>query len=247
MSNFFFKDCNNVCTPNRNCIFKGIGTCTDLVSTFCCNTHARMFGLVYKRRSYTNGHNRQWSSIVTYVHSITDLNLPLFVNADQKVYTDEIQNYVKSWQEQFNINENQVCEYATKILSLISAPMHSCVIPGWMGDSNSKIIIYDPTQNENSAFPVTALPLLYRMLLCYTIPSITKTKESRVDFQHNITMKKSIGDTGVFHITMDNKDSVLKYTDNANCVATPLVLVGLFDVGETENTEKIFITPTRLN
>lgn len=220
------------CTPltqmrrqDTACVFSSLGNCKEHVSKYVCNNHARIFGLVYKHVHYTDGDNEMVSRIVAYTSAVNNLSIPLFLDDDGKVLLNEVYTFATNVAHNYpNINADDLSNIIACNLGL-NAQEDVCKLGGWLDDPGSEIILHDVAAGELRY--TNDIPKLHRILLHYSVPSLTwnETTQSHVYFVDNIGLSRCPV-TGTYKFMLLNKQSVLKYTDHANCVATPLVLTG---------------------
>lgn len=218
------------CTPvtqmrrqDTACVFSSLNNCKEHVSKYLCNNHARIFGLVYKHAHYTDGDNEMVSRIVTYTSAVNNLSIPLFCDEDGKVLLNEVHTFATNVAHNYpNINADDLSNIIACNLGL-SAQEDMCKLGGWLDDASSQVILHDVTTGALRS--TKDVPKLHRILLHYTVPSLTynESTQAHVYFVDNIGLVRSPV-TGTYKFSLLNKQNVLKYTDHANCVATPLVL-----------------------
>ena len=211
----------------RACYFDGISPCREMISEYICNEHAELFGLVYELVDYTDGNNDNRSKIVTYICSLSNFHLPLFLNANGEVLVNEIHAFALTIQN--NHPNIKIEEFENKIACLMgmSAFEVKCSFGGWLDDESSSIIVQQP----DTVSVINQLPPLHRMLLRYTSPSITKNlaNESQTYLIPTLSLEyDSMNPTTItYHFIIPNKKVVLKKTTRPNSVATPIVVNAL--------------------
>lgn len=236
---------NNCYTPasysaKLSCIFAGINHCSDQISEYICNNHARIFGLTYKRATYTNGENATWSKIVTYQISQSDINIPLFYNlTDGIIDLPSVRDYVASKAAEADISESYINLYAQKITCLLNSTTtfnDRCIIQSWVSAPNTKIIVTG-TDSSLSAYDICSIPPLHRMLFAYTNPTTMSLGEETILIRREHIILTDTGDG--FKFTTAYKKEILKYNPNdPTCIATPLNLHA--STSKTINTEATF-------
>jgi len=250
LTTFSFCSTNPQNHYNR-CILSQCGQCNDHVSKFICNSHAKLFGLIYKRILTCTANNHTQSRIVTYIHTPVEFELPLFIDFENSI-TDmtEVQSYLAAMQAVHKFPDNIMTNIARSVSCLSGLdPINRdrCELTGWLSNEMSEIYLYAPQNNENNmglAYKSMNLPLLHRMLLCYTKPSILVESESSTKvYIPNIGLTKR---GGKYYITILNKDILLKYIGNErDYIASPLCLLGSEQNNNKANATRTFnrITP----
>lgn len=247
MATYINSNCDIPFRLNEDCMFKNIGSCVDKVSSYICNSHARIFGLTYKRVSFVNGENKSWSKIVTYICGYNDFRLPLFHNLDTNITAmSEVTDFILSVKNSLNISNEHVSKYVDRILSQIGVTtinMDRCFQRGWVSSPSSEIILYDPDEENQISYPGMDLPMLHKKLLCYMEPSILINNVS----QYNVFRPEFVALTRMddsFQFVVINKKELLKY-DGEDSVATILTLFALMEKNSSSDDDLKTIRQTR--
>lgn len=210
--------------PRKTCRFKDVSPCRDQVSKHICNEHARIFGLAYRVVSYTNGNNDCWSSIESYICSNSNFHLPLFIDTNCEVLMSEIQSFALAACNTFPNIKLKGLEDAIACLMNLSAYDNNCTFGGWLDDENTRLIV----QNQDGVQGLSYIPPLHRLLFHHSKPSLTRNSVdgSQIYLVPNVSLQYDVSNStaATYHFVVPNKEYVLKYTDNPDCVATPLVL-----------------------
>lgn len=242
----FFNNCSNWHEQNYTCIFNGLGNCRDQISQFICNSHAKIFGLIYKRFSYTDGDNYHRSGVNTYVYTNTKLNIPLFLDGKAQIMSNDINTFADNvWQNYFNNMSGGEAKQKFKDMIAcnvgINALQTRCKLGNWMDDPTS----YIQALSSNDTYQIMytqSLPMLHKMLFFYIPPHITKhepspqhSTSSETIFINNLTLCYDPYTNGYNFINPIGK-LILKWTDHPDCVATRLVITGGRIVSSTHDT-----------
>lgn len=225
------------------CIYSGVSPCRDQVSQFICNAHARFHGLIYKIAHYTNGDNDTWSTINTYVHTMSNLNIPLFKTPDNVTMLAEIHNFTMSICQNYpGLVKRELLADKISCLLGINAISDACKIGGWLDEDSSYLFMRQP---DGILRRFTNVPRLHKILFYYTKPSITVDGNSQLFLTDNVLLTAN-STTGGYSFNMIGKQLLLKHTNNDYCVATPIVLSGKRTTTNTTPTLHSFM-PIRNN
>jgi hypothetical protein len=92
---------------------------------------------------------------------------------------------------------------------------------GWLDESTTALIV----NNQGEINCMEELSFLYTVLFYYAHPSITINVATGTQIYEASNIQLAFNTfTSTYNFMFINKDSLLKYTDNRNYVATPLVL-----------------------
>lgn len=219
-----FNDAN--LQQKKTCRFKDVSPCRDLVSTYICNEHASIFGITYKTASYQNGNNDVWNNIESYISSQANFSLPLFLDSHGEILLSEIHTFAMA---ACNTHPNirvEALKNTIACLMGLNAYDKNCSLGGWLDDSKTKIILQD---RENKPKTLENLPPLHKMLLHYSKPSVTMLNsedKSQIYLVPNLSLQYEINNSThpTYRFIVPNKKVLLKWTNKADCVATPIVL-----------------------
>lgn len=228
-SSSIFSCSPNYAEPkNKICIFEGVSPCRDHVSQVICNAHAELFGLIYKTASYHNGENDVWSKIVTYISSNNSLNIPLFVDASNKIILDEVRTFCLNVKNNFptiklDVLENRIaCLCGLNQFGGATACRYS-----WFDDVGSYVIVRN--RNANVSY-TNNIPQLHKALFYHTQPSNIRNSATNATTYLVANVSLTYNDTSNnFAFVVPNKSILLKYTTKNDCVATPVVIDGARD------------------
>lgn len=223
------------CNPLMNqrtpkmCIFNGVSPCRDQVSPRICNAHAELFGLTYRLVSYLTGDNTPHTKIVTYVSSLNNLYIPLFVDSRNSVCLDEVQSFTMNLIQTYP--SIRVDEFQSRMASLLGVSAYDCppCPMSWLDDTNSCLVVqYTNSAGEGQIMYYHHLPTLHRVLLAHCDASYLSMSNARYNYRiPNIALRPEANNPSRFAFQLLNKSMIFKWTNNPNCVATPLVLDAL--------------------
>lgn len=226
------------------CPFKDVSPCYNQVSPYICNEHLQWFGLFAKRCDYTDGENNNTSRIEIYCTSYNSLRIPLFINPSGVYILDQINNFANEIKSKFNnVDTIKLCNALTCSVGLSNSRfLDNCLIGSWLNEPDVMLFVKD-RNGELSTIDVKMLPNLHKILFWHVKPSCirNRTTDSYTYSPHTLILKyEPSSDSYMFEL--ENKSIVLKYTDNPDCVATPLVLCAIRYI--TKSKENIEYRPT---
>lgn len=207
------------------CRFKEVSLCRDHVSKYICNGHAELFGITYKLQNYLDANNNAWSRIISYICSSSSFNLPLFVEESGEISISEIHSFALSVCATHPNIKKDAFKNAIACLMGINAYESNCDCEGWLDDDSAKILV----QKNNDISTLSGLPTLHKILFHYSKPSFifNISEDSQLYMLPTISLQYDISS---FQFRVPNKDTVLKWTSQPNCVATPIVLNAMLDI-----------------
>lgn len=223
---------------NKTCVFKGVSACGDHVSHLICNNHAGLFGIIYKVANYKNGDNNVWTKIVTYISTNANLSIPLFQDSYAKILASDIRSFALNV---CNINQNiNVDEFQNRIACLMGVNIFTNLEDSkkcWLDDPLTEIILRK-VDEEPKAF--RGIPLLHKILFHYTSPSVIRNPKSgsQTYLVTNLSLTYNHANDR-YSFEVPNGSCVLKWTENENCVATPIVLDAIRVISE-QNEDRTF-------
>lgn len=228
---FTCQPLNNAQQP-KTCIFKGVSPCQDQVSHVICNAHAAIFGLINKPASYKNGDNDVWTKIHTYNVSSNNVSIPLFMDSNSKILMSEIRSFcINACHNYRNITVEALI---TRISCLMGVNINSAqdfCNKSWFDDPGSALIIRN---NSGNIQYFKDLPQLHKYLFYYINASNIKNTASRSETYLVANLSLTRNDSSdTYAFVIPNKSYILKYTDDPDCVATPLVLDGIREISSS--------------
>nr|AHW98247.1 VP39 [Nilaparvata lugens endogenous nudivirus] len=201
----------------------GVSPCRDQVSQFICNVHSRFHGLIYKVAHYTNGDNDTWSRINTYVHTMSNLDIPLFKTQGNATLLSEIQNFTMNVCQMYpGLVKRELLAEKVSCLLCINAISDSCKIGGWLDEETSYLFIRGA---DRILRRYQNLPRLHKILFYYTKPSTTINGNTQLHLTDNALLNWQPS-TSSYSFSLIGKQLLLKYTNDESCIATPIVLSG---------------------
>jgi len=237
MSSFFSCQSQfNNGPEQRKCAFEGVSPCRDHVSHLICNAHSRLFGLVHQPANYCTDAGDVWSKINVYAASQNSLSIPLFMDNTSKVLMSEIKTFTMTVCNR--VPSIKVDVFQDRIAYLLGVNMYGNIPDcnqSWLSEPNSALIVR--SRNENVQY-YNNLPQLHRILLFYANASNIRNSNtgSTIYLIPNLSLTyNSSSDT--FAFVVPNKKILLKYTDNPNCIATPIVLDGRREIISNSNDQ----------
>lgn len=193
------------------------------VSKFFCNEHAEIFHLYYQNTFYQNGNDDTWTSIDTFVTGTGLLNIPLFLDSNCEVLMSEIKTFALSAKHRKpNIDVRELENMIACYMNLTA--YDNCVVGGWLDDSSTKLIV----QTGDTIQSLSYIPPLHKMLFFYTKPAILRNESdgSQVYLVPNVSLQSTMNTSSAqtYQFTIPNREYMLKYADQLNNLATPVVL-----------------------
>lgn len=231
MATSFYK-----CPPQykqKFCVFENLSSCSDHEGEFFCNKHLQMiFKLTIKPADYTTVSNNHANRLETYICSNTKLKINLFVDfRNNNILLPDVVQYARYIAEN---NKNQgiiESKLADNIGYYLGMNAYSRVTdyttcrswvnePGvYIAQLEGKVLTYVPGKT---------LPNLHKMLLSGMRPSFYFNQATQIKrvFLENFIMEldESINK---YVFTTINDHLTLKYTNNKNCVATPITVMAI--------------------
>lgn len=224
--------------PAKTCIFSGVSRCEDRVSPLICNRHAAIYGLINIVAHYHDGDNNSWSKIVTYAHSTSNINIPLFTDSNNKVNMNEVSAFCINAHNNFpDINYERLIRCMTSLLEIDATSCFIDCSKSWYDDIGSFLLVKN---NTGSIQFFKELPLLHKCLFYFINASTIRNikAESETYLVPNLVLTRSDSDD-TYAFTVPNKKLLLKYTDKPNCVATPLVINGIREISYKQ-TDRVY-------
>lgn len=229
---FTCQSLNNNNQQPKTCIFEGISPCREQISHVVCNAHAALFGLIYKTASYHDGENDIWTKIETYISSSNNINIPLFMDSNSKILMSEIRAFcINACNNHPSI---KVEPLSARIACLMGVSMNSAqdyCRKSWFDDPNSALVIRN---NTGDIQYFKDLPQLHKYLFYYI--NASNIRNSKTDTETYLVPNLSLthnDSSDSYSFIVPNKKNILKYTDNPDCIATPLVLDGIKEVSQS--------------
>lgn len=212
-----------------SCRFKEVSSCREQVSKYICNGHAELFGITYKLASYLDGNNNAWSNIESYISSSSSFNLPLFIDANGEISMSEIHSFALSVSTTHPNIKIEAFQNAIACLMGINAYDNMCKFGGWLDEEFSTVLV----QDNNDVRSINDLPHLHALLFHYSKPSLSLNNSdgSQVYLIPTISLQY---DMSTYKFRVPNERSVLKWTTQPNCVATPIVLNAIRQTSSTQ-------------
>lgn len=211
-------------TKQQNvCMFEGVSQCRDHVSQVICNAHALLFGLINKPTHYHNGDNDVYSKIVTYAAASNNINIPLFMDSNNKILMSEIRAFARNIGSNFSsINSAVFEERIACLMGLNMVPNQPLCRNTWFDDPGSAIII----RNSDAQIQYfNELPHMHKALFQYVSASNIRSAQSDTETYLIVNLSLTRNDSeDKYAFVTPNKATLLKYTDRPGCVATPLVM-----------------------
>lgn len=216
------------CVPYNNrsvtktCVFQGVSPCHDQINERICNAHAELFGLTYRVVSYHNGDNEAWTKVVAYISDTSSLNIPLFIDYNNKILVQEIRAFAINKQNIFpNINVELFQERIACLMGLNAFGTTLDCHTSWLDDPTASIIL---RRNGELSFFNEVPPLHKILFACVEASNIRNVDAGTyVYLIANVSLTYNEA-TSTYAFVMLNKNSILKWTNKPNCVATPVVL-----------------------
>ncbi|UDM55394.1 VP39 [Phenacoccus solenopsis nudivirus] len=211
---------------------------SDRASRYICNDHAEIFQLNYLCRTTTNGDNNQRSEIFTVITSQTRFNLPLFVRGPNKIDADELTTFVTMVTTRHKNIQPDLLYSAISSLLHSSPRMYMHYTESWLDREDNMLYGHSDT---NQCFRVCTkdLPLLHKMLFCYSKPSLTMLDETTADFEPVTTIcLKSEKSQRTPYFTTPNPKNVLKYI-NKDSIIGNFVICGERTIPKKHNVTEI--------
>lgn len=243
MATSFYR-CPNPQVKQKFCIFENLSQCAEQEAESICNKHFHIvFKLIAKQVDYTSVSNNHTTKLETYNCSNTKLKIMLFVDLnDGKVLMGDIlqySRYIVDNNKNQGINEIKLADILGYYLGLNAFNrVTDFTFNSWLNDPGAYIgLMVGKTITYVEA---KCLPPLYRRILAHTRPSFyynKATKNKRVFLENLCLMLDESSNKYAF--TSINDEVTLKYTNNKNCVATPLTLMAIH-IDYQENKPTLF-------
>lgn len=218
-------------TVEKRCVLYELGGCADAVSPFLCNAHAEMFQLIYKLRDYTDGNNNHMPKIETYANTTTNLNIPLFIDQMGVASLPEICSFATQIQSNFRGRSFDIQKLINILSCLVGISAYNdtlCNIGGWLNEPTS--LLYAVHNDQIMTMRAKNVTRLFKVLFYYSYPSTTVTiKDDRTEEQQIMVENTALvynSSTTSYAANFVNHETLLKWTRNPDCVATPIVLFG---------------------
>lgn len=229
-----------------SCILQGLGNqCIDHDVGEMCNNHLKIFSMQNRLTSYVDGHNNQKTRPETLYFSHNNLSLPLFRNKNNIVSTQQIHQFAKNAEKLHLIDGTKLAQIISCYCGLntyVDDLTPDCRT--WLDEEKNFVNFFDG--NKVTKHLSKNLPRLHKLLLKHCYPSIVKNLKSDTTtyMLENVHFEYDNATDG-YYLTLTNKDLLLKYTDQPNCVASPLVISGCRFIDDDENI--IHLRRSRLN
>lgn len=214
------------CYPKKiekNCMFRNAGGCGDHVSPDICNRHASIFGIEYGTISCLNGNNDSWSKIVMYVVSTTNLYLPLFIDKFGTILSDQVRDFMREASR--NLNENEAMKIHDILACLLGVHMYDTdngCNTSWLNEKDSHVIRF---ASNNDISYTQNIPQFYKNIFKYAQPSLLSNSSTGTQVYSVPNVALTYDETNdSYAFAMTNKSSLLKKTNEPDCLATPIVL-----------------------
>ncbi|AUQ44003.1 vp39-like protein [Esparto virus] len=229
---------NSSSRGSPQCVFEGVSPCRDQVSHLICNEHSRLFGLIHQPASYCTDSGDVWTKINLYSASQNSLNIPLFMDINGKILMSEIKNFSINVCTRFpNIN---ITEFQARIANLLGVQMYG-ISPdcdqSWLSEVTSSLIVRN---NANGAYYYQNVSRLHKILFYYA--NVSNVRNSNTNTAIYLVPNLSLtynNSSNVLSFIVINKKILLRYTDDPNCVATPIVLDGRRDISTGDQDQTI--------
>lgn len=221
----FRCDINREQREKKVCIFAKVSSCSDHVSKYICNTHARLFGLEYARADYTNGENQSWSRINAYYVGPAAIKIPLFLNQNNQIDTGAINDFALNAIATSGIPETSELGDAISCLVGFNAIQRDCKIQSWLDESGATLLVN--RRSKGTVEYINTIPALHKYLFAHTKPSVVKNAETGGESITPSTLGLVVDESNRLHFEMMNPKTFCKMTDSPNCVATPITLLAI--------------------
>lgn len=206
----------------------------DAPNPYLCNTHAKLFGLTYKRTQQINGSNQSETSIRAYSISNTNLKIPLFINKDGAISFKEMTTFFSNRMTRDTSKVNPLLQAICSSSALNCTPMETT----WV---DSAKFIYMGADDVPKYLPGAELPALTKIILRHMIPSMVNpqngTRHHRLE---HLVLRTGVDDYE-YAFVQENPMHLLKMldVDNVNAdvtLLTPLVVAALYESTNGEPT-----------
>lgn len=233
MATSFYK-CPNPQIRQKFCVFENLSQCSDQEGEFFCNRHLHtIFKLYIKPADYTTVSNNHSNKLETYICSNTKLKINLFVNKrndrNEVLMSDILQyaRYVADNNKNQGLNEIKLADALGYYLGLNAfTRVTDYSFRSWVNEPGVYIAQLD---GRNITYiEGKSLPTLHQMILAHMRPSFyynIATKNKRVFLENFCLMLDESSNKYMF--SSINDEFTLKYTNNRNCVATPMTVMAI--------------------
>lgn len=215
----------------NSCVFAGIGTCQDFVSSVICNSHSKLFNIANERLALTTGSGVQRSVVVPFMWE-RSLSIPLFLTEKGSINMHELINFVDNICQRYPNMQKHRQNLITKITCLMepkplqlesrwnmSMPMHA-YDHGWISREGSALALYKDTRIQ---VYLPKIPILFQALLYHAEPSHVLTENGAMQVKIPNVGLLCDGTSGHVRLGALIQDPLV-LTQDMNSYAVPLVV-----------------------
>lgn len=226
---------------SKKCIFRNVSACMGFVAgSEICNRHLAPFNLKLVHSHYCDANNERFSRPNLYMTG--NLNVPLFRTPEGTVDTVAINTFAESAKDK----DSQINE--VELANAIACAMGiSAIQPektnSWLEDTPVYVI------DQNNEYSQLILPYLHRIIFKFALPAfISRVGPEYIMLDPNVVLTHNpyfVG-TDAFKFKVTKKSKTFVYTDEENCVASPLVLEAFYN-NTQERAVQCFSTKPRIS
>lgn len=209
---------------SKKCIFRNVSACMGFITgSDVCNRHLAPFNLKLVYSHYCDANNERFSRPNLYLTG--NLHVPLFRTAEGTVDTAAINTFAESAKDK-DPQINSI-EFANAIACAMGiAAVQPEKTNSWL--ENAPVYVVD----QNREYSEITLPYLHRVIFKFALPAFTSRSGSEIIvLDPNVVLVYNTAIVGIdaFKFKITNKSKTFVYTDEENCVASPLVLEAFYN------------------